>query len=149
MFQWDLSHSGFSSNSTTKSVSRFICSTRLWTNCKTDVRHENNITWWLVIRSLVENVGISGTLVARWTADQQVERSISCTRGMIHNKIHLISSGCSLPSKTLQVLNRGLKHQLFYFCWRIARLTHSLRMFQLITWCKHYRARGRHIDNKS
>ena len=39
--------------------------------------------------------GICGTVVARWTAGQQVEWS--CTRGMIHNKIHLISPGCPLP----------------------------------------------------
>ena len=36
--------------------------------------------------------GIRGAVVVCWTAGQQVERSI-LTRGMIHNKIHLISPG--------------------------------------------------------
>ena len=34
----------------------------------------------------------------------------SCTRGMIHNKVHLISSGCPQPGIALQAQNRGLKH---------------------------------------
>ena len=54
--------------------------------------------------------GIRGTVVARWTARQQVELSDwSCTRGMIHNKIHLIRQG----SIALTVQNRSLKHQSF------------------------------------
>ena len=46
-----------------------------------------------------------GASVAQWTAGQQAERSIlACTRprGMIRNKIHLISPGCPLPSIALQ-----------------------------------------------
>ena len=34
----------------------------------------------------------------------------SCTRGMIHNQIHLISQGCPRASIALHVQNRGLKH---------------------------------------
>ena len=37
-----------------------------------------------------------GTVVARWTAGQQVERF------MIHDKIQLISQGCPRPSIDLQ-----------------------------------------------
>ena len=37
----------------------------------------------------------------------------SRTRGIIHNKIHLISPGCPLPSIALQVQDRGLKHYSF------------------------------------
>ena len=58
--------------------------------------------------------GIRGTVLAHWTAGQQVERSI-LHQGMICNKIHLISPGCSRPSIALQVKNCGLKHQSFHF----------------------------------
>ena len=56
--------------------------------------------------------GIHSTVVARWTAGQQVERLI-CTRGMIHNKFPLISPGCPWPRIALTVQKRGLKHHLF------------------------------------
>ena len=39
----------------------------------------------------------------------------SCTRGMIHAKIHLISRGCPRSSIALQVQNRGLKHHSFIY----------------------------------
>ena len=55
---------------------------------------------------------VCGTVVARWTADHQVKQSI-LHQGMIHNKIHLISPGCSRPSIALQVQNGGLKHHSF------------------------------------
>ena len=38
---------------------------------------------------------------------------LSCTRGMILNRIHLISPGCPWPRIALQVQNRGVKHQSF------------------------------------
>ena len=56
--------------------------------------------------------GIRGTVVARRTAGQQVERSI-CARGMIHNKLHLIRPGCLQPSTALTEQIRGLKYQSF------------------------------------
>ena len=37
---------------------------------------------------------------------------IDPTRGMFHNKINLISSGCPLPSIALQVRNRGLNQSI-------------------------------------
>ena len=40
--------------------------------------------------------GIRGTVVAHWTVDR------SCTRGMIHNKIHLINRYCPRPSISLE-----------------------------------------------
>ena len=43
---------------------------------------------------------IGSSVVGHWTAGQQVERR-SCTRGTIHNKIHLISLGCPQPSIAL------------------------------------------------
>ena len=45
--------------------------------------------------------GISGTMVARWTADQQVEQAI-LHQGHDSQQIHLISPGCPRPSITLQ-----------------------------------------------
>ena len=45
--------------------------------------------------------GIHGTVVARWTAGQQVKRSILR---------HIIHPGCLRPS-----IDHGLKHQLFHF----------------------------------
>ena len=45
--------------------------------------------------------GIRSSVVANWTAGQQVERSILHQGHMTHNKIHLIGPGCPLPSLTL------------------------------------------------
>ena len=41
--------------------------------------------------------GVRGTVIARWTAGQQVERSI-LQRGISHNKIPPIIPGCPRPS---------------------------------------------------
>ena len=38
----------------------------------------------------------------------------SCTRGMIHNKIPLISRGCPRSSVALQLQDCGLKHHSFH-----------------------------------
>ena len=45
----------------------------------------------------------------------------SCTRGMVHNKIHLINPCCPGPSIALQVQNRGLKqhHSFILYPWLI------------------------------
>ena len=41
-----------------------------------------------------------GTVVVHWTASQQVNNG-SCIRGMIHNKIHLVSTNFPWPSIAL------------------------------------------------
>ena len=57
--------------------------------------------------------GSHSTALARWTAvTSSNERS--CTRGMIHTKIHLFSLG-SPVQYSLTVQNSGLKHQTFIF----------------------------------
>ena len=55
------------------------------------------IGWTLVVAN---SGGIRSTVVAIWTTGQQIERS--CTWGMIHIKIHLISSGFPQTSIALQ-----------------------------------------------
>ena len=56
-------------------------------------------------------------MIARWIVGQQVNRSSdrSCTRSMIHNKIHLINPSCPRPNIALQLQNCGLKHHSFHF----------------------------------
>ena len=51
--------------------------------------------------------GNRGTLVAKRNADQQAHRS--CTWGMFHTKVHLISPGCPRPSIAL-LQNCCLEH---------------------------------------
>ena len=68
--------------------------------------------------------GIRSSVVERLTAGQQVKRSI-LNKGMIHNKIHLISPGCPQPRIALQYLqNHGLKHQSLHI------LQHLFLLFQ-------------------
>ena len=58
-------------------------------------------------------IEIEGSSVVQWWhAGLLVNRlsDRSYTRGMIHNKIHLFSSGCPRPRIALQVQNGGLKH---------------------------------------
>ena len=56
-----------------------------------------------------------------WAArDQHINRVLSreycmCTRGMIHNKVHLISQSCPRHIIALHVQNRCLKHHSFHF----------------------------------
>ena len=77
--------------------------------------------------------GINATVVERWTV---VNRSSdrSCTRGMLHNKIHLTSPSCPLPSIALQVQNRGLKHQSFKDDL-ISPITHFYIQQSLVMYC--------------
>ena len=51
-------------------------------------------------------------MVARWTTDQRV-KDRSCTLGIIHTNIHLISQGSSQPSIAFTVQDCGLKHHSF------------------------------------
>ena len=48
-------------------------------------------------------------LLVNWSSDR------SCTRGMIHNKLSLISPGCPRPCIALQLSNRGLQHHSVSF----------------------------------
>ena len=59
--------------------------------------------------------GIHSTVVARCHFNIDRSSDQSCTRGMIHNKIHRISPVCPWPSITLKVKNCGLKHDSFHF----------------------------------
>ena len=57
--------------------------------------------------------GIRGTVIACWTTDEQVERSI-LRQGMIHNKKNSTHSPRLSPAQySLIVQNGGLKYQSF------------------------------------
>ena len=68
----------------------------------------------------------------------------SCTRGMFHNKIHLISPGCPWSSIALQIQNDALKHlpsqhvqpmQSFYYDQRCNPLTFQKYIYDYIWLC--------------
>ena len=54
---------------------------------------------WIILS--LKQGGVRSTVVVRWTVGQQVERSIM-HRGIIHNKMHLISPGCPRLSIALE-----------------------------------------------
>ena len=61
-------------------------------------------------------------VVGRWIASQQVSSDRSCTRGMIHIRILLISPGCSRPNIVLHcriVASNTFIHSVIYvlFYW--------------------------------
>ena len=58
--------------------------------------------------------GIHGTVVARWTTGQQVERSILHQEHDSSQKIILLVQVVPWPSIGLQVQNHGLKHHSFH-----------------------------------
>ena len=62
-------------------------------------------------------------LLANWSSDR------SCAWGMIHNKIHLIRSGCLRTSIALTVHNRGLKHHSFIHSFK--HISSALRQIDL------------------
>ena len=95
-----------------------------------------------VLRLFCSWGGIRGTVVARWTAGQQVERSILRQgHGSYQNSSH--SPRLSPAQFSLTVHNRGLKHQSFIlFCsWLLDLLTSS-------PVCCHYTMGACYLVNK-
>ena len=70
------------------------------------------------------------TVVASWTADNR-SSDPSCTRGMRHNKIHLINPGCPWSSIALQVQNRVLKTFISFLSCPISQ---AKRLLSIIVW---------------
>ena len=75
----------------------FVSPIGRWRNIMPTMKESGSLLWYLHLK-----MGVRSTLVVSWITGQQVEPYRSCTRGMIHNKIHLICFGCLRPSTALE-----------------------------------------------